>query len=43
MTIARDAAAATEAIAQHLRLTAEIIVGSPILQTQDDGRRERAM
>src|SRR5271166_3486068 len=31
-TIARDTAAATEAIAEHLRLTAEIIVGSLVLQ-----------
>jgi DNA-binding GntR family transcriptional regulator len=38
-TIARDAAAATEAIAEHLRLTAEIILGSLL---QDDDRRERA-
>ena len=42
-TIARDAAAATEAIAQHLRLTEEIIAGSLVLQTQGDGRRERAI
>jgi DNA-binding GntR family transcriptional regulator len=42
-TIARDAVAATVAIAEHIRLTAEIIVGSLVLQTQDDGSRERAM
>jgi DNA-binding GntR family transcriptional regulator len=38
-TIGRDAATATDEMAKHLRLTAEVITDSLL---QDDGRRERA-
>ena len=40
-TIARDSAAATEAIVEHLRLTAEIITGSLKLEDQGEERRRQ--
>jgi|SRR5208283_4809339 len=41
--IARDSAAATDAIAKHLRLTAEIITNALKLEERnDEGRRKRA-
>jgi DNA-binding GntR family transcriptional regulator len=42
-TIARNAAAATQAIERHLRLTAKIIVSSLVLQAEDGGRRREAV
>ena len=38
-TIARDSAAATQAIADHLRLTADIIVNSPALDADENALR----
>ncbi len=38
-TLARDAAAATEAIADHLRFTTEVILGSLTIHSQDDSCR----
>lgn len=35
-TIGRDSAAATEAIAEHLRLTADIIITSPVMDTDEN-------
>ncbi len=40
-TIARDSAAATEAIVEHLRLTAEIITRSLRLEDQGEERRRQ--
>lgn len=42
-TIARDTTVATQAIAKHLRLTAEIIINSPALDEEDEpnGKRVR--
>jgi DNA-binding GntR family transcriptional regulator len=40
-TIARDSAAATEAMVEHLRLTAEIITGSLKLEDQREDRRRQ--
>ena len=42
-TIARNGAAATEAIEGHLRKTANIIVGSFVAQAEDSGRRREAV
>ena len=42
-TIARNAAAATEAIEGHLRLTAEIIISSLVLQAENSGKLMEAV
>jgi DNA-binding GntR family transcriptional regulator len=42
-TIARKAAAATEAVEGHLRMTAKIIIGSFVLQAEDNGRLMEAV
>jgi len=41
--IARDAAAAAEAIEAHLRMTTKIIIGSLVLQAEDAERLKEAM
>ena len=42
-TIARKAAAATEAVERHLRMTAKIIISSFVLQAEDSGRLMEAV
>jgi len=42
-TIARNAAAATEAVEEHLRMTAKIIISSFVLQAENGGRLMEAV